>query len=161
MQLQQNQSQYLLIATTTGTLVVPEGITQGTWVYAGQEVADLSPEGTLMVEAYVPSHKVGEVFPNTPARFQIDAFNYHQWGSINGKIESLGKDVEILNNQPVFKVYCTLDQTQLSLPNGVTGQLQKGLTFTALFYQNRRSIFDLLFDDINDWINPLNSSQTL
>ena len=75
-------------------------------------------------------------------------------GNSKGDYCALGKDVELVNNQPVFKVRCSLDQSQLQLPNGAIGQLQKGLTLTALFYQNRRSLFDLLFDDINDWINP-------
>lgn len=107
-----------------------------------------------MVEAYVPSHKIGELFSHAPARFQVDAYNYHQWGTAKGSILSLGKDIEFLNEQPIFKVRCSLDQTQLQLPNGATGKLHKGLTLTALFYQNRRSLFDLLFDDINDWMNP-------
>jgi len=154
MQLEQNKPQYVMIATTTGTLLVPEGIAPGSWVYAGQQLGELSPEGELMVEAYVPSHKIGELFSNAPARFQVDAYNYHQWGTAKGTIAALGKDVELVNNQPVFKVRCSLDQSQLQLPNGAIGQLQKGLTLTALFYQNRRSLFDLLFDDINDWINP-------
>ena len=160
MQLKQNQPQYVMIATTTGTLLIPEGIAPGNWVYAGQQLGELSPEGTLMVEAYVPSHKIGELFPYAPARFQVDAYNYHQWGTAKGSILSLGKDIELLNDQPIFKVRCSLDQTQLQLPNGAIGKLHKGLTLTALFYQNRRSLFDLLFDDINDWMNP-NQPKTL
>lgn len=98
-----------MIATTTGTLLIPEGIAPGNWVYAGQQLGELSPEGTLMVDAY----------------------NYHQWGTAKGSILSLGKDIELLNDQPIFKVRCSLDQTQLQLPNGAIGKLHKGLTLTA------------------------------
>ena len=71
-----------------------------------------------------------------------------------GSLQTIGKDVELLNNQPIFKVQCSLDDTQLNLANGASGKLQKGLTLTALLFQNKRSLFDLLFDDVNDWINP-------
>ena len=154
LQLEQNQSQFVLTASTTGTLLVSEGIPPGTWVNAGQLLGELSPEGELIVEAYVPSHKIGELFPDAKARFQVDAYNYHQWGMAMGSLQTIGKDVELLNNQPVFKVQCSLDQAQLNLANGASGKLQKGLTLTALFFQNKRSLFDLLFDDVNDWINP-------
>ncbi len=153
-QLKQNQPQFVLTASSTGTLLIPEGVPVGSRVFAGQKLGELSPNGNLIVEAYVPTHKIGEIHPDAVVKFQIDAYNYQQWGTISGKIQSIGKDVELLNNIPVFKLRCSLDQNKISLPNGVQANLQKGLTLTSLFYQNRRSLFDLLFDDINDWINP-------
>ncbi len=158
-QLNENQSQYILTATSTGTLLIPEGIPEGSWVYAGQQLGELSPNGNLIVEAYVPTHKIGEIHPEAEAKFQIDAYNYQQWGTVSGKIARIGKDVELLNNIPVFKLQCSLDQNKIALPNGVEATLQKGLTLTTLFYQNRRSLFDLLFDDINDWMNPVQPSK--
>ena len=153
-QLEQNQPQFVLTASTTGTLLVPEGIPSGTLVNAGQLVGELSPAGHLIIEAYVPSHKIGELFPDAKARFQVDAYNYHQWGMAMGSLQAIGKDVGLLNNQPIFKVQCSLDQAQLHLANGASGKLQKGLSLTTLFFHNKRSLFDLLFDDVNDWINP-------
>ena len=158
-QLNKNQSQYILTATSTGTLLIPKGLPVGSWVYAGQQLGELSPNGNLIVEAYVPTHKIGEIHPDAVAKFQIDAYNYQQWGTVSGKIARIGKDVELLNNIPVFKLQCSLDQNKIALPNGVEARLQKGLTLTTLFYQNRRSLFDLLFDDINDWMNPVQPSK--
>lgn len=71
-----------------------------------------------------------------------------------GKVLDKGKDVELIDQTPLFKVRCSIDQTHLQLASGVEGRLQKGLGLTVLFYHNRRSLFDLLFDDINDWMNP-------
>ena len=58
-----------------------------------------------------------------------------------GTLQAIEKDVELLNNQPIFKVQCSLDHTQLNLANGASGKLQKGLTVTALFL--RISDFDM------------------
>ena len=153
-QLQQEQQAYCLIAPSSGTLLLNEGIAPGSWVQAGQVLGELSPESKLIVEAYIPSHKIGQVTTHATARYQVDAFNYRQWGMATGKVLDKGKDVELIDQTPLFKVRCSIDQTHLQLASGVEGRLQKGLGVTVLFYHNRRSLFDLLFDDINDWINP-------
>ena len=153
-QLQQEQQAYCLVAPSSGTLLLSEGVASGSWVQAGQVLGELSPESKLIVEAYIPSHKIGQVTPHAAARYQVDAFNYRQWGMATGKVLDKGKDVELINQRPLFKVRCSIDQTHLQLANGVKGRLQKGLGLTVLLYHNRRSLFDLLFDDINDWINP-------
>ena len=153
-QLQQQQQAYCLVAPASGTLLLREGIALGSWLQAGQVLGELSPNGALIVEAYIPSHKIGQVVTEAAARYQIDAFNYRQWGMATGKVLDKGKDVELIDQTPLFKVRCSIDQTHLQLANGVEGKLQKGLGLTVLLYHNRRSLFDLLFDDINDWINP-------
>ena len=153
-QLQQEQQTYSLTAPSNGTLLLREGIAPGSWVQAGQILGELSPKSKLIVEAYIPSYKIGRVTTHTAARYQIDAFNYRQWGMATGKVLDKGKDVELIDQTPLFKVRCSIDQTHLQLTNGVEGRLQKGLGLTVLLYHNRRSLFDLLFDDINDWMNP-------
>ena len=153
-QLQKEQQAYCLVAPSSGTLLLSEGIAPGSWVQTGQVLGELSPQSNLIVEAYIPSHKIGQVTPHAAARYQVDAFNYRQWGMATGKVLDKGKDVELINQTPLFKVRCSIDQTHLQLANGVEGQLQKGLGLTVLLYHNRRSLFDLLFDDINDWMNP-------
>lgn len=159
-QAKQEQQPYYLIAPARGTLLLSEGIMSGTWIQAGQLLGTLSPEGALIVEAYVPSHQIGLIAPKTNARYQIDAYNYRQWGMATGQVLEKGKDVELINEQALFKLRCSLNQKKLYLSNGVEGQLQKGLGLTVLLYQNRRSLFDLLYDDVNDWMNP-NQPQNL
>jgi len=86
--------------------------------------------------------------------FQVSAFNYNQWGLANGKIEEIGNDVQIINNTPTFKVLCSLDQNFLKLKNGFKGKLKKGMVVNAQFELTERSLFDLLYDKIDDWLNP-------
>lgn len=88
--------------------------------------------------------------------YQIDAYNYNQWGTALGEILSIGKDVISINNKPFFKVKCQIDQKYLTLENGVKGRLKKGMTLTAQFILAERSLYDLLYDGVNDWLNPAN-----
>jgi len=53
-----------------------------------------------------------------PVRFQVDAFNYNQWGLATGKVLEISNDIIIINNMPVFKVKCALDKEYLILKNG-------------------------------------------
>lgn len=55
---------------------------------------------------------------------------------------------------PLFRVRCSLDQTYLELQNGFRGDIKKGMTFQARFIVSRRSLFQLLYDKVDDWLNP-------
>jgi hypothetical protein len=87
-------------------------------------------------------------------RFQVDAFNYNEWGLVNGKVTEVAQDFIVVNEQPVFKVKCALDRTTLSLKTGYTATLKKGMTLQARFIVTRRSLFQLLYDKVDDWVNP-------
>jgi membrane fusion protein, peptide pheromone/bacteriocin exporter len=54
----------------------------------------------------------------------------------------------------MFNVRCTLNQSHLQLQNGVKGEIRKGMTFQARFIVARRSLFQLLYDKADDWLNP-------
>lgn len=55
---------------------------------------------------------------------------------------------------PVFKVQCSLDQQYLQLKNGFKGYFKKGMTANVRFKLIKRSLFDLLYDKMDDWLNP-------
>jgi len=38
--------------------------------------------------------------------------------------------------------------------NGVKGLLKKGMSVSAHFIITRRSLFDLLYQKMDDWVNP-------
>jgi HlyD family secretion protein len=47
-----------------------------------------------------------------------------------------------------------LDSNHLTLRNGRRGDLKKGMNVVAHFMLTRRSLFDLLYQKIDQWINP-------
>jgi HlyD family secretion protein len=58
---------------------------------------------------------------------------------VNGKITEVAKDFVVLNEQPVFKVRCTLEKQEVSLPTGYKATLKKGMSLKARFIVTRRS----------------------
>lgn len=107
-----------------------------------------------MVECYVAPADIGYIQTFQDVNFQLDAFNYQQWGLLHGKVTYILPDIVQINEQPFFRVRCLLDKHYLELPNGYRGNLKKGMTTTARFYLTRRSLWQLLFDKIDNWMNP-------
>jgi HlyD family secretion protein len=86
---------------------------------------------------------------------QVDAFNYLDWGSVHGRILDISDDFLLVDGRPAFRVRCAMAEGRLSLKNGVTGRLKKGMTLQGRFLVARRSLFQLLYDNVNDWLNPM------
>lgn len=153
-QLQDQKSQFVITAPLTGTLIGVKSIEKGSFLNASEAFAYISPNTTLLVECFISPQDIGLLKINNPVSFQIDAYNYNQWGLATGKIMDIGKDVEFIENVSVFKVQCSIDKTVLKLKNSFEGQLKKGMTLNAQFKLTERTLFDLLYDKVDDWVNP-------
>lgn len=154
-QLLEEQQRYNIVAPVSGTLQNVAGISAGTFIQTNQTITEISPDSKLIAECYIPPRDIGLLKEDMAARFQIDAFDYNQWGVLEGTIKEISNDITIVNNQPVFKVRCAIDQNYLSLNNGYKGYLKKGMTLQARFMVARRSLFQLLYDNVDDWLNPV------
>jgi HlyD family secretion protein len=117
-------------------------------------VAVISPENSLIAEVIVPAKHIGMLFIGMPVKIQMDAFDYNQWGMVSGRITGISDDYHLVNNAPVFKVKCTLDTPFLRLKNGTTGLIKKGMTLNARFIIASRTLFQLLYQKSDDWLNP-------
>ena len=160
-QLNERKSQYVLTAPIDGALVNVSGIQKNAYVISGQLLAGISPKSSLIVNCYVNPTDIGYLKRDASAKFQIDAYNYNQWGWATGKITTIGNDIEWIQNKAVFQVQCTLNEKELFLKNGIGGKLKKGMTVKAQFFRARRSLWQLLFDKVDDWFNPvLNTKET-
>lgn len=153
-ELQETLAQYVLLAPVTGSLLNTTPLEKGSFISAGAIVAELSPDTTLIAECYVSPSKVGLIRKQTAVRFHIDAFDHNQWGQANGEILEVSRDVEFVQDQPVFRIRCTIREEYLALQNGRKGYLRKGLTLTAHIKMTERSLFDLLDDQWQNWLNP-------
>ena len=155
-QLEETNNLSVIKAPVSGTLLNVKGIEKGSFIQNGIQLAEISPKSDLIVECYINPIDIGLLKKENKVNFQVSAFNYNQWGLANGKIEEIGNDVQMINNTPMFKVLCSLDQDFLQLKNGFKGQLKKGMFVNARFELTERSLFDLLYDKMDDWLNPSN-----
>ncbi|WP_316769852.1 HlyD family secretion protein [Pedobacter frigiditerrae] len=154
-QLSEQEKQYTLKATITGSLQNLTGVQAGAYVYANQKLGEISPDSALMAYCYVKPADIGLIKKGQEVRFQIDAFNYNQWGMLTGKVLDISDDIIIQDQTPYFKVKCQLNKSYLQLKNGYKGNIKKGMTFNANFTVTKRSFYQLLYDKVDDWLNPI------
>lgn len=126
----------------------------GGLVQASEPICSISPEGSIIGECLVQTKDIGLLHKGQPVRYQIEAFDYNYFGVLTGEILSIDNDFTPIDNKPLFKVRCSFDSTKMHLKNGYTGQIKKGLGFQASFTVARRSLWQLLFDKLDNWLNP-------
>ncbi len=154
LQTKEEQNNYVITASIKGTVQNLKGLETGNFIISGNPIAEISPDTNLVVECYIKPSDIGLLKNGTEVKFQINAFNYNQWGMATGKITSINKDISIVNNIPMFRVICSLEQKELQLKNGFKGALKKGMTLNARFFVINRSAFELLYDKVDDWFSP-------
>ena len=153
-QVNTDASYYEVKAPVSGTLQGINDKYTGGLVQPNEAVCTISPDGDLLGECYVSPKDIGLVKQGQSVRFQIDAFDYNYFGILTGKVITIDNDYTVINNNTVFKVRCIFDSTQLHLKNGFTGHLKKGLTFQSRFVIGERTLWQLLWDKIDNWLNP-------
>jgi membrane fusion protein, peptide pheromone/bacteriocin exporter len=153
-QLHEEKQLYTIKAPIAGTVQQLTGKYAGSTVQAGENLGVISPDSTLLVECYVPPADIGFIKKGLIAFFQVNAFNYNQWGLAEGRVIDVSKDAVMIQNIPTFKVRCSLTTKALRLKNGYVGNLKKGMSLKARFSIARRSIYQLLYDKIDNWVNP-------
>lgn len=143
-----------ITAPVSGALQNLAGIYPGSPLSADQVLGQISPDTSLMAIAYVQPKDIGLLRKGMNVRLQVDAFNYNQWGMATGKVMDVPQDVKIIENEPVFEVRCSLDNDFLTLKSGYKGFLKKGMSVRTRFIVTERSLWQLLYDQVDNWLNP-------
>lgn len=147
---------YVITAPMSGTIENFSGIQIGSFLNTSQPIATISASDMLIVESSVSPNDIGLIQKNQKVKFQLDAFNYNQWGLLEGKVIDIDRNITIQGDQVFFKVRSALNTTSMNLQSGYKTKVSKGMTLTTRYMITRRSLFDLLFDKVDDWLNPKN-----
>jgi multidrug resistance efflux pump len=148
------ENNYVIIAPVSGTIENFSGLQMGSFLNAAQSIATISAVDHLIVESMVSPNDIGLIHNNQKVKFQFDAFNYNQWGFLEGKVIDIDRNISNQENQIFFKVRSELNSTEMKLASGYKTNVSKGMTLTTRYIITRRSLFDLLFDKVDDWLNP-------
>jgi membrane fusion protein, peptide pheromone/bacteriocin exporter len=145
---------YTIKAPVSGTVQQLAGKYVGSYLQAGESLGIISPDSNLLVECYVRPNDIGFLKKDMTVKMQIDAFNYNDWGLAKGQIIDVANDFVMMNDQPVFRVKCLLATKELHLKSGYIGKIKKGMTIRARFVVTERTLYQLLYDKVDDWVNP-------
>lgn len=154
-QLQQERKNHFIHAPIDGVAQNVAGIYENSMINVNDQIAVITPDNKLIAEFYVSTKDIGLIKEGMNVHIQVDAFNYNQWGFLQAVVTNVSNDVSLIQEQAVFLVRCTLEKDYLTLQNGYKGNLKKGMTINGRFIVARRSLFQLLYDNIDDWLNPV------
>jgi multidrug resistance efflux pump len=151
-----DRDRYVVVSPVSGSLDQFSGIYAGSLIQAGSLLAVVSPDSTLYAEIYVSPRNIGYIRKEMPVHIQIGSFNYNEWGTIAGRVTEISSDfmTDASGNNAFYKVKCRMNTNYLVRKNGVQGMLKKGMGVSAHFMITRRSLFDLLYQKMDDWANP-------
>lgn len=147
---------YVVRSPINGTIDQFAGIYKGSSLQSGQTIAIVSPDSTVYVEAYVSPNDIGFIRAGMKVKVQVASFNYNEWGTLAGIVSDVSSDyMAEEQGNPYYKVKCRLNNNYLEMKKtGIRGYLKKGMTVSVHFMITRRSLFDLLVHNINEWMNP-------
>ena len=147
---------FVVTSPVSGTLDQFRGIYKGSSVQAGSLLAIVSPDSTLYAEVYVSPRNIGYIHLGMPVNVRVSSFNYNEWGTISGEVTEISSDflTDNAGNEAFYNVKCSLKSSQLVRKNGLTGNLKKGMYISSHFMITERSLFDLIYQKMDDWVNP-------
>lgn len=153
-QLSEKKKNYTIIAPISGTIVNYSGIKQGAYFNGNEILGEISPDDEIIVECYILPKNIGFIKTGQEVNLQMDAFNYNQWGFGKAIVHEIDRNITINEQQSFFRIRCKLETNELILKNGYKARLKKGMTCTARLTLTERSLWNLLFDKVDDWFNP-------
>jgi hypothetical protein len=144
-----------MLAPVSGEIIQSADIQKGTVVGLNQLVAEISPEGELVATCFVNPGDIGLINTNQNVRIMVDALHYNEWGLLDATITEISDDMIVDDgSNAYFRIRCKPEKTFLSLKNGISADLKKGMSLNARIVVTRRSLFNLLFDKADKWLNP-------
>ncbi len=95
----------------------------GSFVAAGQRLAEIVPEGELRAVAFFPVSALGRLRPGQPARMRLDAYPWAQFGVLSGEVERVATEPEAGRIRAELTVAAE-PSSRILLEHGLTGQVE-------------------------------------
>ncbi|MDB4899699.1 MAG: secretion protein HlyD, partial [Gemmatimonadetes bacterium] len=151
---------YVVTAPVAGTVEELSSLTVGSTVRAGDVVATISPDESLVAYALVPPRDIGRIVVGMPVRLLIEGYDVEVWGAAEGKVTSVSADYVTANDQTGFRVEVTPTTGVLHHPGGGAVMLRKGLRCQARFLVGRRRLVEMLRHRASEWLDPSYTGST-
>ena len=161
-QLADERNLYSVKAPMDGTVIGLEGLAKGSYLQRGQRIGDISPSSDFVIDVSVPPKDIGRISVGQSVNIQVDAYPYTIWGLVPGRVIRISADyVQEGETNGAFKVIVHPDQNYLRTHDGLTGSLKKGMTVNARFFVARRSLWELVYQSMDDLFNPALKNDSL
>jgi multidrug resistance efflux pump len=119
----------------------------GGYCSAGASLCNLIPDTGLVAELFITPKDIGFLSPGQSVRLLIDSYDYKYWGALQSECTSISKDIEIIENQALFRVVCELQSNPFLEYRNKRVIPGKGMTLTAQFLVTEKNVWQLLRDE--------------
>lgn len=142
---EQALQQAVIRAPATGVVTTLAVRSEGAVVEAGQPVATIAPgDARLVAEVQMPNRDIAFVEATSRAKLKLDAFPFHDYGTIGAAVLSIAPDARFDAQQGSFYKVTLLPQQTHITANGKNLPLRTGLALTAEIITERRSVLSYL-----------------
>lgn len=155
-----NAQSYVVKAPITGTVLMQEPLYAGSSVLPSGELLSISPAQDLIVECWMSPSDMVTIFRGQTITYSIPEIRNQMSTILQGKVISIAEDYTLVNNKPMFRIKCSLDQTRVRLQNGFSYLLSRGVLLETRFVLARKSYWELLYQQLYDWFNPATLSKS-
>lgn len=149
-----NAQSYIIKAPITGTVLMQEPLYAGGSVLPSGELLSISPEQDLIVECWMSPADMVTIYHGQIITYSIPEIRNQMSTRLEGTVISIAEDYTLVNNKPMFRVRCSLDQKKVKLQNGFSYSLGRGLLLETRFILARKSYWELMYQQLYDWFNP-------
>ncbi len=161
-QLADERDLYSVKAPLDGTVIGLEGVVEGSYVQNGQRIGDISPTSDYVFDVSIPPKDIGRIFKGQSVKMQVDAYPYTVWGLLPGRVTRISADyVQQGETNGAFRVIVQPERDSLETHDGLTGSLKKGMTGNARFFVARRSLWELVYQSMDNLFNPAMKNDSL
>lgn len=148
------QQHCFILAPITGRIQFHHGFVKGSFVPAQQSIAEIHPEQEPIIECQVPVKLLGAVHLGQRSRLDFEAFPARIWGFQEGVVVQIQRSLKAQGKDLYFTLRVKAKKPWIDLRGRGRVPLMTGMTLVAHFYQETRSLWDLVFEKSQAWINP-------
>jgi multidrug resistance efflux pump len=143
-----------VLKAPAGGIVTMTAVKKGDVVEAGKPVVAIAQQDGLRVDVAVPGKDVAHLRIGMPARIKLDAFDYQRYGILEGAVQFISPDSEVLegSRETYYLVKIAVETSEVGRGE-FRGRVQIGMTGRAEIVTGRESVLALLGKKIRQTVS--------
>src|SRR6056297_611193 len=149
------QSKHNIVrAPISGVVQELRSFNEGEYLPSGVKVLKIVPEGKnkLKVDITINNKNISKIRPSQNVKYKFLAYNYTDYGVINGKIKKISTDAFLNENQAFYRAEGSLNKTAIfNEKNEIIGQIKPGMLCEVSFIEKRKKILMVVLEKLKFW----------
>lgn len=141
-----NIERYTVKASSSGNIHFDVKLAQGAFIQAGTVVGSIDSGSGKQVEMYVSAHDRARLEVGQDCRFSIDGLLQTEFGTVEGKVESISSDATISDSGAYFRIIVSFDKDRLIDRSGSEVTIKNGMTVRMWTVYEKSTYMDYFLD---------------